>query len=254
MQLAHVVAVARHRIRTLAVRQDALIVVLRGRKQLLTSDACIEAGPRSGVVIAAGTTWDVVNDPRLDGRYEALALSFSPAQVDAFHAEWAHQFGAVLVGAKALEVDVQLAEAVHRIQQGQTMSDALLHHRTHEVLLLLHERGFRFAPVATVAWSDRVRRLVASRPQADWTAASIAQVFHLSESSLRRRLGGEGLPLFALVREVRLEVALGMLQTSLLPVGEVAQHCGWGSHSRFSKAFAERWGFLPSVLRQRDTV
>jgi transcriptional regulator GlxA family with amidase domain len=42
-----------------------------------------------------------------------------------------------------------------------------------------------------------------------------------------------------------------MLQTSDLSVGEVAQHCGWESHSRFTAAFQQRWGVAPSVVRAR---
>jgi transcriptional regulator GlxA family with amidase domain len=46
-----------------------------------------------------------------------------------------------------------------------------------------------------------------------------------------------------------METALTLLQSSRLPIGEIAQRCGWESHSRFSAAFQERWGFAPSVLR-----
>jgi AraC-like DNA-binding protein len=90
---------------------------------------------------------------------------------------------------------------------------------------------------------------VAQRPDADWTVAALAAHFHVSESTLRRRLGVSGVSLAALVREVRLETALGLLQTTALPVGAVAQHCGWASHSRFTAAFQERWGVAPSVVR-----
>ena len=75
--------------------------------------------------------------------------------------------------------------------------------------------------------------------------------FHMSESSLRRRLQDGQQTLAALVRDARLQVALGMLQTSALSVGEVAQCCGWASHSRFTAAFQQRWGVSPSVVRAR---
>lgn len=40
-----------------------------------------------------------------------------------------------------------------------------------------------------------------------------------------------------------------LLQTRQLLVGEVVQHCGYESHSRFSAVFRSRYGFLPSHLR-----
>ena len=47
----------------------------------------------------------------------------------------------------------------------------------------------------------------------------------------------------------RLETALVLLQSSTLQVSEIAARCGYESHSRFSAAFRERFGFPPSQLR-----
>ncbi len=52
-----------------------------------------------------------------------------------------------------------------------------------------------------------------------------------------------------LVREVRMETALALLQSTPLSVGEVAARCGYESHSSFSSAFRQRFGFAPSDLR-----
>jgi AraC-like DNA-binding protein len=102
-----------------------------------------------------------------------------------------------------------------------------------------------------LGWPDKVRRLVAQRLHGDWDVATLADIFHLSESTLRRRLESSGTTLAALVREVRLEAALSMLQTTKLPVGEVARRCGWDSHSRFTAMFQQRWRVVPSVVRAR---
>ena len=92
------------------------------------------------------------------------------------------------------------------------------------------------------------------RPDADWSAHALAAAFHVSESTLRRRLDDAHQPLATLVRHTRLEVALGLLQTTSLSVGEVAQRCGWASHSRFSAAFQARWGVPPNVVRSQPTA
>jgi AraC-like DNA-binding protein len=197
----------------------------------------------------------VVNDPAGEPRYEALVLAFGDelvrAQRDAQEAGGVRD-PAVVCGACAIAVDDELAEAVARagsFLQARAVSPAVRRHRLQEVLLLLAERGHRFLPVEQLGWDERVRRLVAQRPDADWTVEALAAAFHASPSTLRRRLEGSALTLAALVREVRLETALTLLQTTRLPVGEIAQRCGWESHSRFSAAFQERWGFAPSVLR-----
>ncbi len=251
---ARVVAAERYRLTTVTVRDDSLSLILQGVKGLHTASTTLTAGRDQGVMIARGTQWDVVNDPRGQGQYEALVLAFDDAMVREFNRLHPLDATAVVASAQVVPIDAELREAVLRtlppVQAGR-MSRPLLHHRTMEVLLHLVERGYRFAPTQELSWSDRIRRLVSQRPHAEWTVPALAEAFHMSESSLRRRMDSGGATLAALVREVRLETALGLLQTTSLPVGEVAQRCGWESHSRFSAVFQERWGVTPSVVRAR---
>jgi len=113
----------------------------------------------------------------------------------------------------------------------------------------LAEAGIVFAPPGELGWGERVRRLIGPSPQADWTVERIAAAFATSASTLRRRLAQEGETVGQCLRDVRLETGLVLLQSSTLQVSEVAARCGYGSHSRFSAAFRERFGFAPSHLR-----
>jgi hypothetical protein len=70
-----------------------------------------------------------------------------------------------------------------------------------------------------------------------------------SASTLQRRLGEEGESVSASVREVRLQVAMSLLQGTGLQVSEIALRCGYDSHSRFTAAFRQRFGYPPSHLR-----
>jgi AraC-like DNA-binding protein len=161
----------------------------------------------------------------------------------------------VIQDAAVLSVDEELHAAMLRTlppTHTKSMTRQLLRHRVMEVLLLLAQRGYRFASTQDVTWPDKIRRLVAQRPQADWDAPAVATAFHMSESTLRRRLADSATTLAALVREVRLETALGLLQTTRLSIGEVAHHCGWQSHGRFSSAFRARWGIPPSQIRAKS--
>lgn len=251
---ARVVAAERYRLRTVTVRDDALILVVRGVKGLHTASTTLSAGREQAVMIARGTQWDVVNDPQGQGQYEALVLAFDDAMVREFSRLHPLDDATAVESAQVVPIDVELQEAMLRTlppTRVKRLSRQLLHHRSMEVLLHLAERGYRFAPTQDLSWTDRIRRLVSQRPHADWTVQALAEVFHMSESSLRRRMDSGEVTLAALVREVRLETALGLLQTTGLPVGEVAQRCGWESHSRFSAVFQERWGVTPSVVRAR---
>ena len=250
-QGAAAVIIAQHsyRLHTLTTRNDALVLVLRGCKQLISATQSLSVPAGQAVMMAGDTTWDVVNDPAGHSRYEALALAFEP--------EWMAQIAAQdwprpplpVHSARPLEADATLIESARRSLGSPDTSAALQRHRLQEVLLLLAERGWVYAPRQDSSWADRVRQMVAQRPDADWSVPVLAAAFHASESTLRRRLEDAGVPLATLVRETRLEVALHLLQTTNLSVGDVAQRCGWASHSRFSAAFQARWGVAPRLVR-----
>lgn len=251
---ARVIARHQYRLHTLTVHTDALVVVLRGIKQLVSPTQTLTIPAGQAVMIAAHTTWDVINDPHGQSRYEALALGFEPGWMPTIHRQAWPQPPQTVGHARVLHTDERLLSTTQRTLD-TALSAPVMKHRMQEVLLLLAERGWVFAPQQDQSWPDRVRQLVAQRPDADWSAPTLAAAFQTSESTLRRRLEDAQHPLATLVRETRLEVALGLLQTTPLSVGDVAERCGWASHSRFSAAFLARWGVSPRLVRgQKDAV
>lgn len=241
----------RHRLATVTVRDDLLVWVRSGVKTLIDQHGGLDCKAGEAVLIARGSQWDVINDPAPAGRYEARVLQFGGAAISDFHARHAADFGtAALHGCAPLGVDAELARSLDgAFDTLRSASARLRHHRVLEVLLLLAERGHLFAPADALGWDERVRRLIGQRPEASWQADTLARAFHVSASTLRRRLLRSGVTIGDLVREVRLETALLLLQSTVLPVGEVARCCGYDSHSRFSAAFRSRYGFVPSHLR-----
>lgn len=231
-----------------------LVAVQSGRKELHTAQSRVTAKRGQVLMVARDTQWDVINDPAGDLCYEAIVLCFDDAMVRAALLE-ALEIGAQPVHAcQPAALDDELLAAMLRTlpsTPGLIPSARLARHRMIEVLLLLAERGLYFEPATEMGWDARIRQLVWQHPGAEWGVPMLAEHFHLSESSLRRRLDGCGTTVAALVREARLERALEMLQTTMSPVGEVARYCGWESHSRFSAAFQERWGVSPSVVRAK---
>lgn len=242
-----------HRVRTVTVRDDMVGWVVSGHKRLVTPQG--SAGFRSGevFVIPRATQWDMVNDPAPQGRYIARVLTFAPPLVELFHERFG-QFAATAAvqGCASLAADEAFTStfghAAAALEDSEA-SHAVRQHRALEVLLLLAERGLVFVPARELGWADRVRRLVGQRPHAAWTVDEVANSFHMGASTLQRRLAQEATSVSHCVREVRLETALGLLQSTELQVSEIAGRCGYESHSRFSAAFRERFGFAPSHLR-----
>lgn len=251
--VAQVVSRVEHRVRTLTVRDVLIGRVRAGRKTLVGASEQHAFVAGELFIVARGTQWDVINDPRPEGCYVAQILVPSQDVVRQYHTlhDTAAPHAARVRDCARAHVDAELGDAFDRALaalQGSA-SPALCRHRLFEVLLLLAERGVLPDPGDNDRWSDRVRRLIGQRPHADWSIDTLADHFHMSASTLRRRIAEDGSTLGGLVREVRLEHALALLQGSGLSVGDIAARCGYESHSRFSAAFRTRFGFAPSHLR-----
>lgn len=242
-----------HLVRTATVRDDLVGWVVSGWKRL--SKPIGEARFATGQVfiIPRATQWDMLNEPVPGGHYEARVMAFSPQTVERFHERFG-QFAATpaVQGCASTSADeaflTTFGHATTALLDPEA-SHAVREHRALEVLLLLAERGLVFSPMRELHWTDRVHRLVGQRPHAAWTVDDLARAFHLSVSTLQRRLSEEGTSASRCVREVRLEAAMALLQGSNLQVSEIAARCGYDSHSRFSAAFRQRFGYAPSHLR-----
>ncbi|BBF84563.1 transcriptional regulator, AraC family [Aquitalea magnusonii] len=130
-------------------------------------------------------------------------------------------------------------------------SEPLLRHRAQGLLLALALAGLGgvlFADRETGV-ADRLRQTMLLQPGRDWRLAELAHQFFMGESTLRRKLDQEGHSFRKILDQVRLNTALGLLQSTQLPIGEIARQCGYASHSRFSQRFQKQFGIKPMQLR-----
>ena len=241
-----------YKVRTVAVREDMLVWVQSGSKTLLGPQAPAPCTAGTGLLLPRGSQWDLSHAPAAHGLYVAQVLSFTRELVREAATLYPLASAQLVRGAAVMPVETELADTFTRAARALTEADssrALQRHRLLEVLLLLAERGLRFDTGNELGWDERLRQRIAQRPHENWTIDALARAFHTSASTLRRRIADSGITLGELVREVRLETALTLLQSSALPVGDIAARCGYGSHSRFSAAFRSRFGLAPSELR-----
>jgi AraC-like DNA-binding protein len=74
----------------------------------------------------------------------------------------------------------------------------------------------------------------------------------MSESTLQRRLAGEGVRYQSLLDQVRYKLAVEYLQKTRLPISEIALLLGYSNPANFRRTF-KRWsGYRPSQLRQSN--
>ncbi|MBE1299543.1 MAG: helix-turn-helix domain-containing protein [Alteromonadaceae bacterium] len=130
--------------------------------------------------------------------------------------------------------------------------ETLWHTRRQELLLLLYHMGHK--QVSAIAeppsLSHKVEILIGSNIELDSSSESIAKQLAMSDSTLRRKLALENTHFQTLKDRVKLGHGLHLLQTSGLPIGLVAEQCGYQSQSRFTDKFKSLFGLTPSELRK----
>ena len=82
------------------------------------------------------------------------------------------------------------------------------------------------------------------------TIEELSRMFHINATTLKEAFKAEyGTSLAAHIKEHRMEKAATLLRESGMSVAEIAKIVGFESRSRFTSAFKETYGFLPSEYR-----
>lgn len=112
-----------------------------------------------------------------------------------------------------------------------------------------HDSGEAAAPSVDSQVTEVVAALSA-RPGERWTLDRMADLVHLSRSSLTERFRrATGHSPMRMVREARMARARKLLADECLPVTHVAYEVGYGSVAAFSRAFAADHGVSPVAWR-----
>jgi TolB-like protein/AraC-like DNA-binding protein/Tfp pilus assembly protein PilF len=83
--------------------------------------------------------------------------------------------------------------------------------------------------------------------------SQLAEALHMSSSNLLRKIrGAANLSASQFIRQVRLEMAMDMLNGTSLTVSEISFKVGFGSVSYFIKCFREQYGYPPGEAGKRQ--
>ncbi|WP_172640024.1 helix-turn-helix transcriptional regulator [Desulfovibrio sp. X2] len=249
---------ARSKLHNVSAACPIAVVILDGSKLLLHDGQSLTV-PRGGMfLLPGGFEIAIENIPAPDsGRFLSLCLSLDESTLArlASAGRAAPAPAAFCLEALRVAVDEPLRLALgHLLDMAATCPahDRLLSICLDEVLLLAAERtaSLPFVWHAATTWAVRCARLVAVDPGRSWTALEMARRLGTSERTLRRMLAAEGTAVRTVLRTVRLNAALNLLQGGRTSVGEAAARCGYDSASRFAAVFREHFGASPSdVLR-----
>ncbi|ADP72588.1 transcriptional regulator, AraC family [Rhodomicrobium vannielii ATCC 17100] len=109
--------------------------------------------------------------------------------------------------------------------------------------LLVKYRGWQ-------TWSALIRRRLRTLDPASWpTFDEIAAEFHLSSSTLRRRLDDEGLSYRVILDDLRRDLAISLLSRTDATIQSIAFDLGFTESSAFHRAFKKWTGVSPGNYR-----
>jgi AraC-like DNA-binding protein len=238
----------RQRIAAAPFAEFSIFQVRAGSKRLGDGQRQDEIIAGGFAAVAPGQLLHVENLPPDGGTYRAVCLCLpqamlehaSPVPGDAATPPWAP-----LPATRALE------QAFAHAEQGVTeqLPDNLLRHRVAELVAAVAMAGFQPPLERPRRLGERIRLLLSAQPAHEWRAEDVASRLALSEATLRRRLAEETTGFRDILEEVRLVHGLALVQGTDKPLKQVAVECGYASPSRFTARFRERFGTLPSDLR-----
>ncbi len=255
------VVIVTHRsqpIRRVPVIEPVLVAVLGGHKEVHLAGRTERFSAGELLVLPATLAPDIVNDPDpRTGLYQALVVAFPRSLTVRFQRTFPEACADARPAAVNLRVSARpglalaLVQLVECLTANPPPSAAQAELRRLAVLLAVVEECGCHLPLLPVSDSPvaQLRSLIDLAPGHPWSVPDAARRLGLGEATLRRRLGAAGVRFRGLVEEARLAHALGLLQTTRQPIGEISAACGYESPSRFAARFRRRFGLPPSRFR-----
>lgn len=228
------------------IAKPLLIVVLNGHKQLGANNELV---CQSGefIFLSNSSAINMRNIPK-NNEYFALLIEFEHQDFDGLqinsHNKKEYHIGTITnTFEKCLQQFVNISRWAPK---------AIWPSRKRELLTLLCHMGHGeiLSLLANPQLKDRLHDLFIHPRGHELTIEHLCEKLAMSESTLRRKLKLEGTSVQDIKDRARLGSALHLLQTSLLPIGLIAEQCGYQSQSRFTDRFKKRFGLTPSELRK----
>lgn len=241
-----------HRLHRVKLFSPAICHITQGTKVIIQGDNRLVATPDELIIIPANTELEIINQPA-QGSFRSDLLLLSPELMAAFKAHYIQDYPAArnmsLCAPMSRGLEFMWGNLLHAISDN--LPAKLQEHQAIGLLLALHQEGLTGPLLIERRYNltEQVRQIIMMSPAKLWTAQEIAQHLSLGASTLRRRLQQESRSYRQIVEEVRMSFALAQLQTTTLPIAEIASRSGYLSSSRFTARFRQHYGCLPKNVR-----
>lgn len=97
-----------------------------------------------------------------------------------------------------------------------------------------------------------LRKMILDDPRRDWKVDDLAQAIDISPAHLQKLFKTEtGIPPMQFVKQIRLEKALELLETTFLRVQQIGYEVGITDQSYFDREFKKKYGVTPNQYREQ---
>lgn len=242
-----------------AHKSHELYYLISGHRRYLIGHTIYDVTPGDLVVIPRSLLHRTVS-PRPTG-YERYVCNFTEERIQTFIQDLGRETFDRLLGCGCLRFPAQISLQVHRdlqqleweVTHRQEGSDAAALHLLQDVLLCALRHGTSKEPVHG-AGADKIQELTRyialnyTQPITLGAAAAIACMESTYFSRRFKALTGFGFQEY--LTQTRLQAAEQMLRNTKLPVGEIAEQCGFSGANYFGDVFRRWKGCAPSQYRK----
>ncbi|WP_415889732.1 helix-turn-helix transcriptional regulator [Neptuniibacter sp. SY11_33] len=228
------------------ILKPLLIFVLSGVKKL---------GKDEEMLCPTGNFVFLSNSPTIDMRnipgneeYLAVLIEFEHGDFDHFRHQ-RNQAKKHFLG----EIDGVLETTLQQYMEWSLMApEEAWHFRKKELLQVMLSLGHNdvLGLIEPPSFSHQLQEIIGENISGDCGVSMLTERLAVSESTLRRKLKAEGTCLQDLKDRTKLGYGLHLVQTTMDPIGLIAERCGYQSQSRFTDKFKQLFDITPTELRK----
>ena len=230
-----------------------LVFIQVGSKRVLCPINGELVGQAADVMIfPPGAVVTLENRPVLNDGYRATGVCFPHHMIEAIFPN--EKSRAKPIGIQLLQTcsdqSLEILDAIQTTLKDKRLPHPIRQHRLLEPLVWLKFHGIQLSPHEDEKPLSRIRRLIETDLSHPWRSSEVADYFSISESTMRRWLAKSGQGFAKTLQNTRLEHGLSLLQSTDMPIAEIAFNCGFKTPSHFSDSFRKRFGIKPSEIRK----
>ncbi len=236
----------------LYIHNTSLFFIENGSKKVQYQNGFELIGQTGDVLIfQPGSIVTMENRTWSGNDYKAIGVTFSKDMVEKIFSQ-INQNGKVktvqIITPSASEKK-QILNSITKNLSNSNIPNLIAEHRLLEPLVWLKSLGVELNPNEDNSPLGKVRELIETDLTHEWKARDIAEHFAMSEATMRRWLAKSGNSFSKILINTRLEKGLSQLQTTEIPISNIALECGFKTPSHFSETFKMRFGVQPKSIR-----